>query len=85
MKKFPRQADDVEINEVEDGYIIYQAERDRVHYLNRTAVLILECCTGKNSVEEIEKIVKDAYDLPETPKAEVAECLDNLSEEGLIK
>jgi len=85
MMTLPRLLDNLEINKVEDGYVIYQAERDRVHYLNHTAVLVLECCTGKNSIEEIENVVKEAYNLGQAPKAEIEECLKSLYEEGLIE
>ena len=33
---------DLEINQVPDGYVIYQADRDRVHFLNSTAAAVLE-------------------------------------------
>jgi hypothetical protein len=85
MNVFPKLTNDIEINQVEDGYIIYQADLDRVHYLNKTAVLILEACTGKNEVEAIERIVQEAFGLAEAPKKEVEECLINLSREGLIR
>jgi transcriptional regulatory protein LevR len=84
MKEFPKIADNIEINEVEDGYVIYQQEKDKVHYLNKTAVLVLECCTGENSVSKIGSILREAYDLPEIPEKEVNDCLDNLYKEGLI-
>jgi hypothetical protein len=35
----PRTIDGLEINEVRDGLIVYDATRDRVHYLNATASL----------------------------------------------
>ena len=85
MNKFPEISDGLEINEVEDGYVIYQSEKDKVHYLNKTAVLVLEACTGKNDAAVIGVIVKEAYNLPEVPQKEVDECLDKLLEEGLIK
>ena len=85
MKNFPRLLGKLEINKVEDGYVIYQAEEDRVHYLNHTAVLVLECCTGKNSIEDIEDIVKEAYALGKAAKAGVEECLKKFYEEGLIE
>lgn len=78
-------SDGIDINEVEDGYVIYQKEKDKVHYLNKTAVLILESCTGKNSAADIGTIVKEAYGLSEIPEKEVKDCLKSLSEEGLIK
>ena len=85
MTRFPRIADHIEINQVEDGYVIYQADRDRVHYLNKSAVVVLESCTGKNSREDIERILQQAFDLSEVPEKEVAECLESLYQEGLIQ
>ena len=85
MIRLPRIADNIEINPVEDGYVIYQADQDRVHYLNKSAVLVLESCTGNNTPEEIEQILQEAFDLPETPKKVVAECLERLYKEGLVK
>ena len=78
-------ADNIEINQVEDGYVIYQADRDRVHYLNKSAVVVLESCTGKNTREEIERILQEAFDLPGVPEKEVTECLESLYQEGLIQ
>jgi hypothetical protein len=81
---FPRRVDDVEVNPVPDGYIVYQPSRDRVHYLNHTAVLVLELCTGRVRAREIPGLLKDAYDLPEAPTDEVAACLATLAAEGLV-
>ena len=87
MDKYFKRADDIEIeiNEVEDGYVIYQSDKDRVHYLNHSAVLVLESCTGNNSVNEIVEIVQQAFELVESPEKGVKECLDSLVEEGLIR
>ena len=40
-----------EFNQVPDGYVIYQSGRDRVHFLNPTAVIVYELCDGKHTVE----------------------------------
>ena len=85
MIEFPKVSDGIDINEVEDGYVIYQKEKDKVHYLNKTAVLVMEACTGRNTTAEIGKLVKDAYGLPEVPEKEVADCLESLFQEGLVK
>lgn len=85
MNEFPKIAGGLEINEVEDGYVIYQSEKDKVHYLNKTAVLVLEACTGTNTAADIGGIVKTAYGLPEAPEKEVADCLKTLFDEELIK
>jgi hypothetical protein len=53
MADYPKRVDGLEINPAEDGFIIYQPEQDRVHYLNHTAVLVLELCNGKNTAAGI--------------------------------
>lgn len=81
----PRVAEGIEISEVADGYVVYDPKKDRVHYLNQTAVLILELCTGEVSAGELPSLVQAAYDLSEPPEREVAECLRTLVEEGLVR
>jgi hypothetical protein len=80
----PRKAPDAEVNEVADGYVVYHPSRDRVHYLNHTAALVLEFCTGENSEDAIVRLLQKAYDLPEPPTAEVRDCLEQLRGEGLV-
>lgn len=79
-----RRADGLDVNEVEGGFVVYDPARDRVHYLNHTAVLVLEFCTGENSDEEIVALIQRAYDLPHPPEAEITDCLRNLTDEGLV-
>ena len=81
----PKQIEGFEVNQLADGYIIYEANHDRVHYLNHTAVLVLEMCNGRVMAGEIPALLKVAYDLAEPPTAEVAECLAKLRDEGLIR
>jgi hypothetical protein len=77
-------AGNLEIHEVPDGYIVYQKDRDRVHYLNKTAALIFEFCDGvlqpQNVVEQIAKI----YALDPSGYAEIQAALDSLVQEGLV-
>lgn len=75
----------MDAEEAADGYVLYDPERDRVHYLNHTAALVLEFCTGDNSPEEMVMMMQAGYDLPEPPEAEVRTCLEQLHKEGLIE
>jgi len=84
MTDLPKLVAGVEINKVADGYIVYQPARDRVHYLNHTATIVLELCNGQNSPGEIAGLLQSAYDLPVPPAAEVGACLDQLRAEGLV-
>jgi hypothetical protein len=74
----------LEVNEVPDGYIIYQQASDRVHYLNRVAVLVFEMCDGRVPAEDIPRLVGNAFNLTDPPTAEVEQCLSRFLDEGLI-
>ncbi|MGA3397587.1 MAG: PqqD family protein [Acetobacteraceae bacterium] len=75
----------LEINPVTDGYIIYQADRDRVHYLNQTAAIVFELCNGHNAIDDLARMVQQAWQLTSPPTEDVMECLDALRQEGLIR
>lgn len=81
----PQRVEGIEINEIPDGYVIYDPHRDRVHYLNQTAVLLLELCNGQVAARELPALLRDAYNLPEPPTEEVAEYMQKLVEEGLVR
>jgi hypothetical protein len=85
MEAYPQRATGLDIREVEDGFMIHQPERDRVHYLNHTAVLVLELCNGENSPARISELVRAAYGLAAAPEREVAEVLEKLRDEALIR
>lgn len=80
----PQRADGVEVNLVADGYVVYDAERDRVHYLNHTAALVLEFCDGQNTRAEVVELLRATFDLDDPPEQEVKDCLERLQEEGLL-
>ncbi len=65
--------------------MIYRSETDRVHYLNHTAVLILELSNGRNTPARIATLLQHAYGLSEAPEEEVTETLVKMTEEGLIR
>jgi hypothetical protein len=81
----PQRIDGLDVCEVVDGYVVYEAGNDRVHYLNNIAALVLELCTGGNSREEIATLLRAAFDLEGVPAAEVNDILGNFAREGLIR
>ena len=68
----------------EDGYIVYQPDQQRVHFLNASAALVLELCNGRNSEEDIIHLLHDAYKLPEPPAEAVRTAINQLKAEGLL-
>lgn len=80
----PMIADGLDINETEDGLIVYVAATDRVHYLNSTASVVLQLCDGRRSVAEIADGVRELFQLEVPPKSETEECLARLGREALV-
>lgn len=74
----------LELNEAASGFVVFDSSRDRIHYLNHTATLILELCTGDLSATDIADALQEAYALPESPITEVEATLDRLRTEGLV-
>lgn len=80
----PRLVKGLQITPSATGYIVYDGRRERVHYLNHTAGLVMDLCTGKNSSAEIVTLVAAAYGLPRKPARQVGALLKQLAGEGLI-
>jgi hypothetical protein len=79
-----KRSPELEINEVTDGFLVYQRDRDRVHFLNATATLVLESCDGTLTAAELPPLVAAAFDLDTPPLDDVADCLATLLREGLL-
>ena len=80
----PTRVEGVDVHETADGVVMYDSVRDRVHYLNHTAVLVFELCDGKRTADTIADVVQRIFDLPERPDVEVDDCLEQLRQEGLV-
>lgn len=79
-----RQTSGCEISQMSDGVVVYQTEKERVHYLNPAASLIYDLCRESQSVEAIADYLMDAFSLLEPPRGEVTQCIGQLLAEGLI-
>lgn len=80
----PTTVSDIETNEVADGYIVYQPAKDRVHYLNHTAAMLLDLCNGRNALHDLPELMRLAFELSEPPVEEVRGSLELLLNEGLV-
>ncbi len=77
--------DGLEVNRMPDGYVVYQAERDKVHYLNPSASMIFELCTETTTVAAITAYLQETYALAAPPTGEVHACLEELTAQGIIR
>jgi len=80
-----RKATGLDKSEMTDGYLIYDRNTDRVHFLNPTAAIAFELCDGAHSVAEIADYIQDAFKLAESPLSAIETCLSSLHSEGLIE
>jgi hypothetical protein len=78
------QASYLEINEAVDGVLVYQRDRDRLHFLNPTAALLLESCDGTLRADALPELVAAAFGLDVQPVDDVAICIETLLREGLL-
>jgi hypothetical protein len=80
----PRKVETLEVNEAEDGLIVYDPANDMVHHLNASASLIFELCDGTRNAETIAGLLAEAYSLPSSPTGEAFAGLKELADLGLI-
>jgi hypothetical protein len=80
----PRRSPGLEINEATDGFLVYQPDRDRLHFLNATAVLVLESCNGTLRAGELPELIATAFGLASSPMDDIEACVTELLREGLL-
>jgi hypothetical protein len=81
----PQPVDGLDVHEVEDGLVVYDAAADRVHYLNASATLVFSLCDGARSATEIDTIVREAWRLDPPASDGVIECIEQLRAEGVLR
>jgi hypothetical protein len=84
LNERPQRVNGVKPEEVADGFMVHQPEKEKVHYLNHTATIILELCDGTSDLPQIAAALQELYDLSEPPLKEVGECVAMLRKEGLV-
>jgi PqqD family protein of HPr-rel-A system len=81
----PTQAEGLDINPVADGYVVYDPRTDLVHYLNHTAAMVLEMCTGDDTADDIAAFLAEVFDSAPDVRSAVATCIDQLRDLGLVQ
>lgn len=86
------QRDGLETFELEDEAVIYDLARDTVHYLNRTARRVWECCDGVRTSADIRRELTMALVAGESNVAHerivdhgVGEAIRMLQRDGLLQ
>lgn len=81
----PRTVDGLDVNEVDDGLVVYDGDRDRVHYLDHTAGAVFALCDGTHAEAALGGLVRDVFGGDEPGDDAVAGCLGTLRAEGLVR
>jgi hypothetical protein len=80
----PKMVDGLDVNELDDGMIIFRESTDSVHHLNHTAAFVLQLCDGSRTATDIAALLAEAWSLPEPPLVETEDCLRSLAQQELI-
>jgi hypothetical protein len=82
--KPPRKAAELEVNEADDGLVVYDPVHDMVHHLNPTAAMIFELCDGTRDADAIAVILAEAFALDAPPHDQALAGLAELAHRDLI-
>jgi hypothetical protein len=83
----PRGRDDVVFRQLDDEWVLFDPQTDRLHALNLTAALVWSHCTGQLDAGAIADAVGESFDPPVAGGdvvADVQATLERFREEGLF-
>ncbi len=80
----PQWSEGLDVNEADDGVVVYVAETETVHHLNATAAVIFGLCDGTRDAIAIAGEVAALFGLEEPPVGETHACLAELAQGQLI-
>jgi len=84
LRETPQPVEGLEITEVEGGLVVYDPDRDRVHYLNATASAVFMLCDGEIPRDRIAETTARLFgDAVSTEEVEA--CLAQLEGERVIR
>lgn len=84
MSQAPKPTPDMEIIASDEGFVVHDADRNVIHYLNQTAAVVLSLCDGERTVDEIASLLQRQFGLAEPPRADVAAAVVALREQGVV-
>ena len=85
MSDLPSAVAGLEVNQVKDGLVVYDAGRDRIHYLNATAAAVFTLCDGARYRQGIVDAVAIVFGPNAVSPGEVDACITQLEDEGLVR
>jgi PqqD family protein of HPr-rel-A system len=81
----PKVRSDLTVVELEGEAVIYDDLVRQVHYLNRTATIVLNLCDGSSTVRELAGDIADAFSLqPGEVESQVRTLIRSFREAGFL-
>ena len=84
MTEYPKARADLEVIASDEGFVVHDAGRETVHYLNQTAAIVLSLCDGMRSIDEIGLLIQGQFGLDDPPRDDVLETLKKFEEQELL-
>lgn len=81
----PRAVEGLEVTEVDDGLVVYDPERDRVHYLNAAAAVVFTFCDGARDRQSVVEATTSAFGAEVISPRDVEACLAQLEDERVLR
>ena len=73
------------MEELDDEVLLYNPANNKTLYINKSASVIWQLCNGEQSVEEIIKMIEDAYPGNEVDmRQDILDTLNNLSDNDAV-
>ena len=79
------QAEGLDVHETDDGLVVYDPGRDRVHYLNETAAAVFVLADPSATISGLVDEVASIWELDEAPTDQVERCVAQLLDEGILR
>ena len=81
----PRAVEELELTEVEDGLVVYDPNRDRVHYLDPVAAVIFTLCDGARDRDHIIEATTALFESGDVSTRDVEACVEQLEDERVLQ
>jgi hypothetical protein len=81
----PIRSKDLEVDEAEDGLVVFDPHEDMVHHLNPTAAVIFDLCDGSRAPDAIAALLGELYELDGPALRDAQTGLHELARRGLIR
>ena len=81
----PIRSEGLEIDEADDGLVVFDPRTDMVHHLNPSAAVIFDLCDGSRDPDAIAALLAAVYELDVPARDDTLAGLRELVERGLVR